>query len=63
LAATWAEKLEWMMRKSFHFCQYRIEQNYFSAVLAVLSGRQKTSLKDFSLLTKLTTFWPNGAWG
>ncbi len=28
-----------------------------------LSGRQKTGLKDFNLLTKLTTFWPNGAWG
>ena len=27
-----------------------------------LSGRQKTTLKDFNLLTKLTTFWPNGAW-
>ena len=28
-----------------------------------LSGRQKMSPKDFNLLTKLTTFWPNGAWG
>ena len=27
-----------------------------------LSGRQKTTLKDFDLLTKHTTFWPNGAW-
>ena len=27
-----------------------------------LSGRQKTTLKDFDLLTKLTTYWPNGTW-
>jgi hypothetical protein len=23
-----------MMRRSFRFCQYRVEENYFSAVLA-----------------------------
>ena len=27
-----------------------------------LSGRQKMTLKDFDLLTKLTTFWLNGVW-
>ncbi len=28
-----------------------------------LSRRPKTSLKDFHLLTRLTTFSPNEAWG
>ncbi len=28
-----------------------------------LSRRPKTSLKDFNLLTRLTTFSPNEAWG
>ena len=27
-----------------------------------LSGRQKMTLKDFDLLTQLTTFWLNGVW-
>ena len=35
LAATWARTLNsWMMRRSFRFCQYHVEWNYFSAVVA-----------------------------
>jgi hypothetical protein len=36
-----------MMRRSFHFCQYRVEYNYFSAVLA-----------DFGAAARTCSFWP-----